>query len=217
MRIRFGLRSLMIATVIVAAIPTYCQHLNRVGRREDQLIRALIDEQKISVFDLAEVPDTAATRWLKWFGGHHTFRRVASVTLEPQFTASDYARLVPLAELDTLITRNATIDDESLQALSQLPSIESLQLGRSRDITKSGVAALTKLSNLRTLYAGQLPVSDQDLALLLKSMPRLEKLHLGGMEITDAVVDSLIEHGSLRQLSLYPTSISSAGMIRLLR
>jgi uncharacterized membrane protein/mono/diheme cytochrome c family protein len=85
---------------------------------------------------------------------------------------------------------NAGLDDDGLAALGDLPAVTHLRLGRNR-ITDRGLAAL-----------GELPL--------------LEHLNLyGNSGITDPGLDSLAGIASLRELYLWQTGVSAAGVERL--
>jgi len=94
------------------------------------------------------------------------------------------------AEIVDLNLANASLDDDGVAALGELPAVTHLRLGRNR-ITDRGLAAL-----------GELPL--------------LEHLNLyGNSGVTDAGLESLVRIGSLRELYLWQTGVSAEGVERL--
>jgi len=85
---------------------------------------------------------------------------------------------------------NAGLDDDGMAALGDLPAVTHLRLAHNR-ITDRGVAALGEL-------------------------PRLLHLNLyGNSGVTDAGLESLARSASLRELYLWQTGVSAAGVERL--
>lgn len=106
----------------------------------------------------------------------------------------DSAALATLAEAASTIVdlnlANAALDDAGLAALGPLPEVTHLRLARNRlsDQSLAGLAALPKLTHLN-LYGNAL--------------------------VTDAGVEALASSAALRELFLWQTGVSAAGVARL--
>jgi hypothetical protein len=140
------------------------------------------------------------------------------------------------AELAELDLTGAALEDEDLRHLRALPALRSLNL-RGTPITDAGLAHLaglaeltflelrgTKVSalglprlptNLETLKLSDTAVAGRDLP-LLPAMPELRKLSLNFLNLGDVDVDALNAYPSLRHLELDRSTVSAAGLERIL-
>jgi uncharacterized membrane protein/mono/diheme cytochrome c family protein len=116
------------------------------------------------------------------------------VSVNSPGTEVDKAAIGVLAEAGSQIVdlnlQNAGLDDDDLAALGELGAVTQLRLSGNR-ITDRGVAALARL-------------------------PKLTSLNLyGNAGVTDAGVDALGRIATLRQVYLWQTGVTSAGVARL--
>lgn len=119
--------------------------------------------------------------------------------------------------------RGTKATDSTLQFLSAIPSLESLDVGFAQ-VTDIGLNNLSTLFNLKELAIGGNKLTDNGL-LALRQMPGLTSLDLSGSQRTDSglwsisitesgldTVSTLVE---LRHLRLNGTAISSRGLEKL--
>jgi uncharacterized membrane protein len=116
------------------------------------------------------------------------------VSLHSPGTALDAAALAALAEAAPVIAdlnlANATLDDVGLAAIGALPETTHLRLARNR-LTDASIATLTAL-------------------------PKLAHLNLyGNAHVTDAGLDALAASASLREVFLWQTGATDAGVAKL--
>ena len=128
------------------------------------------------------------------------------------------------------------ITDASLEILSKMPKLQSLDVSNTWDITSAGVALLAacealtdinfynsdlvdgsvtetaaKMSRLEKLNLDNIPVTDADVEKLAPLAENLTFLHLGGTKITDAAVPTLVKFQKLTTLHVNRTKVSSEG------
>ncbi len=133
-----------------------------------------------------------------------------------------YSRVVRIDHLLSLDMRRIDADDRDVAALAGMKNLEFLDLSRNPKVTDAGIAALAGLENLRylnltntsvngtgfkdradmvRLYQLDLtdcPVTDESLA-AIPHFPKLEELLIGGTDVTDKGLMSLIGWHSLRR------------------
>ena len=109
---------------------------------------------------------------------------------------------------------SVALSDFNLDALAELTDLESLDL-RDLPIGDNGVARLTSLVRLRELNLSGTEVGAEGLAALAK-LPRLETLRLWRAEaVDDRAAEALAAFDGLEALDLTETSITGAGLRRL--
>jgi len=174
------------------------------------------------------------------------FRRAAApfetlIELPVRAAGGEVGELLGRRGLERLDLSGSRVNDKTLlelkPSLEQLPWLYRLSLGRSR-VSGPGLAALAKLSQLRSLDLQETPVADEAIA-YLKALPRLESLDLtrtqltdrgvsqlaslenlrvlwlGGTKITDSCIEDLIRHEQLEIIGIANTGISEAAARRL--
>lgn len=133
------------------------------------------------------------------------------------------ARVAQLEHVAALELRRTDVSDGDLTALAGMKNLQFLDLSRNPTVTDAGVAALVGLRNLRylnlertkvtgtglkdradmvSLYQLTLndcPVTDESLAAIPR-FPKLEELLIGGTEVTDKGLMSLVGWHSLRRV-----------------
>jgi hypothetical protein len=104
------------------------------------------------------------------------------------------------------------IDDNNLEALAKLESLETLCLAPT-NVGHEGLEKIAQFANLRHLCIGRKGtlITDQGLA-PLTNLQNLEALRLLGEGITDACVDTLVQLPQLKFLTLEWTSITKNGI-----
>jgi hypothetical protein len=106
--------------------------------------------------------------------------------------------------------RSASLSDDQLAQLGELPDLQALDLGYTQ-ITAAGLRALQRFPRLATLQLVGLPIDDSGLEPLL-GLGDLRGLNLGDTQITDAGLAKLTTLEHLEWLDLGATKITSRGL-----
>jgi hypothetical protein len=130
-----------------------------------------------------------------------------------KLTDADLARLGELPRLKDLCLRGTAVTDAGLASLRSL-RLASLELRGTR-ITGDALASLPS-ETLQVLHLTDTQVRGADLA-RLPACPELRVLKLNELRIRDADLEALASHPSIRHLELDGTSITAAGVRRLLQ
>jgi hypothetical protein len=167
-RPRFGLRALIVLTLISCVILTW------VGYR----IRSFARQQAI----VAKFESN---------GVYATYERGNVISLQPFgiVTDDDLVHLRGLPELELLFLQDTQVTDAGLVHLKELGKLRWLVLFN-RKITDSGLEQLKLLPNLRYLYLDGTLITNEGL-LHLVEMTSLEHLSLGATQVTDDGVRKL--------------------------
>jgi hypothetical protein len=192
-RLQFGLRSLLLATLVGGLL------LGRYGIRQ---------------YELAQ--EKAALRELQRYGADVQFyggRAVGVSFSGASFHDDALAALDRLPRLQRLVFIDTALGDRGLAAVSQAQNLEQLLLLDSQ-VTDRGLPHLEKLHRLKTLRLDHAPITDEGLTHLAR-LVTLERLDLIGTRITDAGLMRLAELGRLEQLYLNQTAVTDAGAQRL--
>lgn len=130
--------------------------------------------------------------------------------------------IASLPTLHSLFLTRTGVTDAGLEVLSTSHSVEAVDVGLTR-ITDKGIAALSKLPNLRLLSAmaldpefrGNEPnpsITNMGLS-SLRNCQRLEYLNISGSALTDSGLEKLVSDcPRLRHLTLDNTAITSSGL-----
>jgi Leucine-rich repeat (LRR) protein len=98
--------------------------------------------------------------------------------------------LCKVKQLRSLNLSGSNVDDDGLQTIAGIPSLERLELSHCVKITDAGVRHLAKLSNLTELDLRGTKTSDAALA-ALATMPNLRRLKLRETLVTKRGVEQL--------------------------
>jgi Leucine-rich repeat (LRR) protein len=133
----------------------------------------------------------------------------------PQFTRDrDFVDVAKCKQLTSLHLRRTEITDEGLKEVAKLQQLTTLELTNT-DITDKGLKQVSKLKKLSTLYLGYLDtISDAGLKEVSK-LENLERLILTSPKITDKGLKELFKLKKLKELSLFGTKVTKAGVAEL--
>ena len=109
------------------------------------------------------------------------------------------------------------IKDDALANLDALPMLKSLSLRHGYKVTAAGLDHLKGLTKLETLdiWDVKAGLHDQEFAKLVKELPQLVSLNVGGCPITDAALAALEGNQNLQTLVLTYTNVTDAGLLHL--
>lgn len=133
------------------------------------------------------------------------------------------SKLKGLSKLTILHLFGTKITNQALETVGRLDRLEELVVGKNRFakrgcaelIDDEGMAALTRLRNLREIQLSGTSVTDAGL-LHLSKLQSLRMVHLDGTRITDNGIAALAKLPELSHLLLFETRVTDAGISQLL-
>lgn len=108
-------------------------------------------------------------------------------------------RLAEFPELRQLHLSQTDVDDQGLQAIARLPKLRELHIGHCDSITPGGWTALAAHPTLQYLTIVDSPF-DAEAAEAVSRLPSLTSLTLENISVSDAVVQYVTQHKTLREL-----------------
>ncbi|RMF90160.1 MAG: hypothetical protein D6741_17150, partial [Planctomycetota bacterium] len=150
-------------------------------------------------------------------------------------TSEGVAALAACKELVELDLQSTMVDDKGIEALVDLPALESLGLRRSAQLTDEVISILLRFPKLSRLALLENDFSAEALSRLgemkqlrlldlrqcsnapaalpkIAALPKLAAIKLGGYSVDDACLASLAECKSLRDVTIDEASITKAGL-----
>ncbi|MBU1220477.1 protein kinase [Myxococcota bacterium] len=104
--------------------------------------------------------------------------------LPPNFPVNYFEDLTRLTNLEGLICRGCEVTDETAVFLSQIPSIEYLDLSETM-VTSRSMAGIGRMKNLKHLILKNTTINDEGIKFLSESR-KLKTLDLTGTKVTDS-------------------------------
>ncbi len=104
--------------------------------------------------------------------------------------------------------------DNVLAAIAVLPHVQTINCTNAHHITGSGLAALSGLTDLQTLYLVGTELDDVGLS-HIGNLTSLKTLQIGHTKITDAGMPALDHLENLQTLSLGNTAVTDQGLVQL--
>jgi tRNA A-37 threonylcarbamoyl transferase component Bud32/uncharacterized protein YjhX (UPF0386 family) len=161
-------------------------------------LEVLVDEQKLSIQSLEQVPRTR-------------FQIVsAGLGDVPGVDDQGLANLADLAGLGELALWNTSVSDAGLSNLRGLPRLHALYLSG----TSVAGPGLARFQNLTWLELNGCPIDDEG-ARVLQGLTRLECLYLDGTRMGDTTLQLLAGLKSLKELHVANTRVTAAGIAAL--
>lgn len=240
LRLQFSLRSLLIASTVVAILLAIAADRRRRVERAHAVIRQVGGVHQLTVGSFAD--DSISARIFRMIPGAsesspsavYLLAQGARVHISPQIAGSpsvDYAnnagrettnddldRLCALTGIKELHVDSSLVSDRGLAHLTRLRNLEKLSLS-GIDCSDAGFAHLSRLTALRSLSVRPDPDCDftgSGLA-YLQSLDNLSKLTLSGARIDDQTVRHLSSLTGLRELTLRGTNITDRAISDLKR
>lgn len=140
--------------------------------------------------------------------------QLETLYLPPNMTDAGFAPLAKLTNLQRLhVHPLAKITGEGLKHLESLPNLRLLDLNRTQ-ITDKGLAAISRLNHIDTLYLQSTKISDTALQHLV-NLPKLRLLELGYTAVSDDALPYLAKIESLETVGLEDTKTTEAARRKL--
>jgi hypothetical protein len=188
--IRFSLRSLLVAVLLIAAILGYARHCVREKHRIYKEI---------------------------WeFGGGFHVEYVWYEWIEEMFATAHWRENGYFGELTRVALTDTSVDDDWLRQLAAFRSLERLQLGGCEDVGDAGLESISGLHSLEFLELYHTGVTDDGLS-HLRDLQELRMLILFGTRITDDGLRHLRGLKKLEGLDVSETKVTPAGVESLRR
>ncbi|MDR1478850.1 MAG: hypothetical protein LBJ00_07905 [Planctomycetaceae bacterium] len=106
----------------------------------------------------------------------------------------------------------SSVSDEALRESLRLPGLKKLRVAGGA-ITSETLRQIAQQTNLEELYLQDTPVRDEDLAVMLPTLPRLQRLTLRGcVNVTNDVLESVLALPKLRSLALIRMNLTRQGL-----
>ena len=177
--LQFGVRSLLVLTLL-AAVLFWLTTFWRPYQRQ----RAALDE-------------------IARLGGSYQTRPLGPSWL-PEFLAKDYVEVTDVSFEDMGHERRAAIGSHDLRCLCHLIGVRRLCLSRMHGIDDGALASVSQLASLESLDLSYTPITDRGLC-LLEDLPRLRELSLRYTNATEAGVFRLSRLRELEKLVYHHT------------
>ncbi|WP_406700114.1 hypothetical protein V5E97_14870 [Singulisphaera sp. Ch08] len=134
-------------------------------------------------------------------------------------TDSGFPVLRRLRKLNSLAFSTTDVGDAGLAVLADLPELYFLNIGKdpafeSEQFTLAGLAGLKKIPRLARLVLDRLKLSEGSFA-QLRGLPKISRLSLTSTNVTDADLVHLQELPELNELYLDGTPVTNAGLVHL--
>ncbi|MCA9153169.1 MAG: hypothetical protein KDA38_00215 [Planctomycetales bacterium] len=129
----------------------------------------------------------------------------------------DWSALGEMKQLRHLDLAGSRLGDDAIVGLADFEQLVQLNLSGTQ-IGNRGLEAISRIESLEELlmyryhYSDGGPWINDEGIRHLAAMPRLRKLHMVAVQITDASAESLVQIASLEDLDLRETSLTDAGL-----
>jgi hypothetical protein len=204
---QFGLRTLLLAVVVVA-IPSGWMS-RELERARNQ--RALVE--RFRIYNYLDGGPRLVPNWLRKSLGEDFFAELEGVGFDAPESGAGLAPLRGFTTLRSLYLRGTQVTDDGLANLREFTNLRSLDLSGTK-ITDSGLTQLRGLTNLQSLDLTGTKITDDGLA-NLRALTNLQTLYLYGAPVTEVGIAHLCELTNLKTLGLNGTQVTDAGLARL--
>jgi hypothetical protein len=170
--------------------------------------------KQISTIEEININDMITDREMKHVGKLPGLRVVMGLT--DQITDAGYIELAAARNLEflDLKARGRNLTTDALRGLSGLPNLYTLGLWSGAVITDAEAAILGSLPSLERIAGGTVQITDVGLEYFSRAT-KLRRLDLTNNEITDAGLRHLSNMSALEELNLKGTQITDAGLMQL--
>ncbi len=150
---------------------------------------------------------------------------------------SDWHNISKFRKLQILYLGHSNLSDDGVKHLSQLPELDTLSMGDTKEITDAAIPFISKLPKLTNLKLGSTKISDHGLRTLspiseleilelpnvkvtsdgvelLKKIPSLRIVLLDWTDVDDRALDSLAVLPNIQRLQLLQTHVTAEGIQR---
>ena len=187
-RPKFGLRSLLIATALIAVVTSWYVRLVRNGQRQKKTAIELSfpydSDRKNSPIKL----EPTLPKWLQWLPSADDCQRVTTLHWYPHINhdrffygrkLTDLGKITDFHAVRNLYLDASRVSDHEMKTIGKLKKTERLSLWRNQ-FSNAGLEELRGLKNLRVLNIRDNPQINQDEFLAnLRHWPNLKQLVLG--------------------------------------
>ncbi len=137
--------------------------------------------------------------------------QVLNVSKDLHLSADSFKSLKQLKDLKFFSASNCDITDDHIKELVQCKALTEIHLSMNRRLTPRSMELLATLPKLEHLHMAGLQLQPKDLVVLARAK-HLYDLRLDGMAINDQNIAPLAELKGLRRLSLNYTDVTAQGL-----
>jgi Leucine-rich repeat (LRR) protein len=214
--LQFGLRSMLLAAVLLALCAAWLAQRIERARREEAALKTVAACGGYYFFDYELAPDgaqvLAATppgpAWVRALLGEHFFATVVEVG---SHTGEGINEDIDLAVLQTCSLAGPEVDDDKLTLLTHCSHLRSLNLCGSYRVTSTGMSCLRGLVDLQELDVSNTGITDAGLE-QLHDLSNLERLNLENCRVSSEGLKKVAELAALVELNLSETHVSDDGL-----
>ncbi|TWU22604.1 hypothetical protein [Bythopirellula polymerisocia] len=205
--LRFGMRSILVATTVVAILCFLAVQYVRPYTTQRQAMEIL---KKTGVRYESQV---RAPIWLQRLVGPQNCQVVTAVQGHQQSRLEDnlMENISGSPHLYELFIGNSLITDKGLRHIKGMNNLLALDLPSGPEVSNACMAHLAAMKQLNWIDASDVPVKDEGLAYLSK-LTQIEQIELNRSQIKDAGLIHLKPLTNLRRLVLDNNDISDAGL-----
>ncbi len=216
-RFRISLRGLMVLVLVLGGGLGWVVHQARVQRDAVAVIertRGRIgynwQQRPDGEFDPQGKPP--APKWLVDRLGPDYFGHVVWVILGKQAGDAEMAHVLRLHRLKIFVDNGSGVTDAQALRLGNMTHLETIDLHGPKHLTGATLAGMSRLSRLKVLRVGGIPLHDDDLA-GIAGLTGLQILVLPSPTITDAGLIHLQGLVGLQTLFLSGNPITDSGLV----
>ncbi len=137
---------------------------------------------------------------------------ILSLGLENTIIAEpDWRNISKFPKLQYVLLGHSNITDDGVKYLSQLPELDTLSMGNTREITDAAIPHISKMPKLTNLKLGSTNITDQGLR-KLAPVSKLDILELPNLKVTSVGVESLKNIPSLKIVTLDWTNVDDQAL-----
>lgn len=213
-RIRFSLRTAILAVTIASAFFGWYAFRMRDELRHRNAVRAIVEMGGDVKYESGEWGLGELSVVEKWFPKQRVDK---VVSVQFQLTSGNWSResmiqlkphLESFSSLRSLHINNSEMPPNALKGIEDLTGLESLLITNAR-ITNDDLGHIRGLANLRYLLLRQTAIDDDGLEHLL-GMKKLETIDLCFNEIGDKGISKLKALKSVRHLGITETNVTES-------
>ncbi len=218
---RFGLRTLLVATLILAVPMAWLSLLVRDAQIQSETTARMgrsgfhfaynsaVSYSTDSRFDQS-ARQSKATKLIDDCLGMRLFGRAIAVHVDNDSNLTSIQNISQLENIQLVDLSYTDVTDQHISHLRSLPRLRTIYLSGT-DIGDAGVQEIKHLKELRRLSLAGTQITDLGVESLAEAI-NLQHLCLSGTRVTDECVADLLKLTNLNRIELHDTQVSKLGL-----